>query len=99
MPRRHRITLAASAMEDLAAIKQWYAEQLVPEVGQRLLNDIIGHIQGLASFPNRGRVVPEFGMTRLREIIHPPYRVIYRVEPGRVRVVRVWRSERLLQKP
>ena len=35
----------------------------------------------------------------LREIIHPPFRIVYRVENRRIRVVRVWRSERLLRLP
>ena len=41
-------------------------------------------------------MVPEFGLVQLREIIHPPFRIVYRLAEGRVRVVRVWRSERLL---
>ena len=41
-------------------------------------------------------MVPEFGLVQLREIIHPPFRIVYRFDGDRVRVVRVWRSERLL---
>lgn len=44
-----------------------------------------------------GRMVPEFGQPFLRELIQPPFRIVYRRDKGRVRVVRVWRSERLLQ--
>jgi hypothetical protein len=36
---------------------------------------------------------------RLREVIVSPFRVVYRVDPGRVRVIRAWRSERLLEVP
>lgn len=43
-----------------------------------------------------GRTVPEFDRPLLRELIHPPFRIVYRLEPKRVRIVRVWRSERLL---
>ena len=32
-----RITFAASAVEDLEAIRAWYAQQHVAEVGERLL--------------------------------------------------------------
>ena len=46
-----------------------------------------------------GRVVPEFDQPFLRELIHPPFRIVYRREPERIRVVWVWRSERLLQLP
>ena len=46
-----------------------------------------------------GRVVPEFDQPFLRELIHPPFRIVYRREPKRIRVVRVRRSERLLCLP
>jgi hypothetical protein len=46
-----------------------------------------------------GRVVPAFGAPILRELIRPPVRVVYRVDPGHGRGVRVWRSERRLRLP
>ena len=42
--------------------------------------------------------MPEFDRTFVRELIHPPFRIVYRLEPKRVRIVRVWRSERLLSR-
>ncbi|MBU2054539.1 MAG: type II toxin-antitoxin system RelE/ParE family toxin, partial [Proteobacteria bacterium] len=53
----------------------------------------------LAEFPESGRIVPEFGIAHLREIIHPPFRIVYRLDKMRVRIVRVWHSERLLKMP
>ena len=47
--------------------------------------------------PEMGRIVPEFGPQFLRELIHPPFRIVYRREPKYVRIVRIWRSERLLR--
>jgi hypothetical protein len=32
----------------------------------------------VADFPESGRIVSEFGVANLREIIHPPFRIIYR---------------------
>ncbi len=94
-----RISFAASAVADLEAIRTWYAEQQVPEVGERLLREVVAHVERLADFPESGRVVPEFGLAQLREIIHPPLRIVYRIDAERVRVVRVWRSERRLEVP
>ncbi|MGD9498528.1 MAG: type II toxin-antitoxin system RelE/ParE family toxin [Armatimonadota bacterium] len=99
MPARARISFAASAVADLEAIRSWYAGQQAPEVGERLLREIVAHVERLSDFPESGRVVPEFGLVQLREIIHPPFRIVYRVDQDRVRVVRVWRSERLLELP
>ncbi|MGH8462105.1 MAG: type II toxin-antitoxin system RelE/ParE family toxin [Stenotrophobium sp.] len=90
------ISFAESAQLDIEAIKQWYVEQQVPEVGERLITEIFRRIETLATHPDVGRVVPEFRQKFLRELIHPPFRIVYRRDPGRVRIVRVWRSERIL---
>jgi plasmid stabilization system protein ParE len=99
MSRARRVTFAESAVADLEAIRAWYAAQSVPDVGDRLVHDIVDQAGRLADFPESGRVVPEFGTPRLREVIRPPFRIVYRFDDGRVRIVRVWRSERLMKKP
>jgi len=93
------VTLSESALGDLESIREWYQEQGVSDVGERLLLEILEHIETLADRPEIGRVVPEFGQIFLRELIHPPFRIVYRLDPGRVRIVRVWRGERLLRLP
>jgi plasmid stabilization system protein ParE len=80
-------------------VRIWYTEQGVPDVGTRLVEEIFQRVQALADHPDMGRVVPEFDQPFLREIIHPPFRVVYRHDPQRVRIVRVWRSERQLHLP
>ncbi len=97
MPRKRAITFAASAVGDLEAILTWYADQQVPDVGKNLLNRMIALIERLNDFPESGRVVPEFKMANLREIIHPPFQIVYRLDANKIKVVRVWRSERLLK--
>ena len=99
MPRKKAITFATSAVNDLEAIRTWYVDQQGPAVGERLLREIISQVERLADSPESGRVVPEFGITNLREIIYPPFRIVYRHDKSRVRIVRVWRSERLLKMP
>ncbi|WP_017942541.1 MULTISPECIES: type II toxin-antitoxin system RelE/ParE family toxin [unclassified Thioalkalivibrio] len=93
------ITFAESALRDLEQMQEWYSEQGVPEVGQRLVQEIFQRVQALNDHPDIGRVVPEFDQPFLREVVHPPFRIVYRRDPGRVRIVRVWRSERLLHLP
>ncbi|MBK1724505.1 type II toxin-antitoxin system RelE/ParE family toxin [Thiocystis violacea] len=93
------ISFAESALGDLAGIQAWYATEGVPEVGDRLVAEIFQRVEALADHPDLGRMVPEFGQAFLRELIHPPFRIVYRRDPQQVRVVRVWRSERLLRLP
>lgn len=93
------ISFAESALRDLEEVRIWYTEQGVPDVGTRLVEEIFQRVQALADHPDMGRVVPEFDQPFLRELIHPPFRVVYRRDPQRVRIVRVWRSERQLHLP
>jgi toxin ParE1/3/4 len=90
------IRFAESAVQDLEEIRAWYEGQDAAAVGQKLLATISSRIETLRDHPDLGRVVPEFGQSFLRELILPPFRIVYRRDAQRVRIVRVWRSERLL---
>ena len=59
----------------------------------------MSRIETLGDLPDSGRVVPEFDQPSIRELIHPPFRIVYRRGTDAVQVVRVWRSERLLKLP
>ena len=92
-----RIRFAESAAGDLEAVRGWYTERGVREVGMRLVAEIIDRVQDLADHPDLGRVVPEFRQPFLRELIHPPFRIVYRRDSDAVRIVRIWRGERRLR--
>ena len=99
MPRKRKVEYAISAVEDLEGIRAWYSGQLVPEVGERLVREVVARVDGLTRFPESGRIVPEFQTPQLRELIHPPFRVVYRLDEDLIIVVRVCRSERQLEVP
>ena len=99
MSNRMTITLAESAIQDLTDIREYYQAQEVPEVGDRFVKEIISSVEELAIHPDRGRIVPEFNRPQLRELIHPPFRIVYRRYKEKISVVRVWRSERLMRLP
>jgi plasmid stabilization system protein ParE len=77
-------------------IMAWYSSQEVPDVGKRLVAAIIERVEQLAMFPDSGRVVPEFETPWLRELELPPFRIVYRRDEAVVTVIRVWRSEPLM---
>ena len=98
MPRME-ISFADSALRDLEEVLAWCAEQGVPDVGARLVKEVFQRVQALDEHPDMGRVVPEFDQPFPRELIHPPFRIVYRRDPRRVRIIRIWRGERLLHLP
>lgn len=93
------LRLAQSAIEDLQAIQQYYLEQGAAHIGQAYAVAILEQAEMLVSHPDAGRMVPEFGVKHIRELIHSPFRVVYLRQAGEVVLVRVWRSERTLELP
>ena len=94
-----KIRLTDSAIDDLRELQIYYDEQLVPQVGKRLVTEILDRIETLTSNPDIGRIVPEFNVDTIRELIHKPFRVVYLRESKSIYVIRVWRSERILELP
>ena len=93
------VCLTDSAVNDLRELHLYYEAQLVPEVGQRFVAEILDRIETLIDNPNIGRVVPEFATDNIRELIHKPFRLVYLRESSSIFIVRVWRSERILELP
>jgi toxin ParE1/3/4 len=89
MLKRIRIDFADSARSDLINVIAWYESQDVPDVGRRLAAQVIERVEQLASFPDSGRIVPEFETPWLRELEMPPFRIVYRRDEELVTVVRV----------
>ncbi len=94
-----KIFISNSAMSDFEDIKEFYEEEGVPHAGKQFVSSIIDHIQTLRDNPDIGRMVPEFGEAKIRELIHSPFRIVYLREQRSIHVIRVWRSERKLILP
>ena len=94
-----KISVSKSAFNDLENIISYYNKQGVPDIGVKFSKAIIKHIEVLSQHPYIGRVVPEFELEHIREIIHKPFRVVYQRDTNSIKVIRVWRSERVLVLP
>ena len=90
------ITWAEPALSDLDAIADYIALDN-PVAAADLVRKVLGHIGQLSEHPQSGPVLPELPGWRYRQIVEPPCRVIYRHEQGRVVILHVTRSERLLR--
>lgn len=86
---RFDVRWSAAAGEDLDAILAWVKEQDRPEAAAGILEKIRASAAGLDRLPGRGRVVPEFaslGLMAFRELVLPPWRLVYAVEGKIVKV-------------
>lgn len=93
------LRIAQSALKDLQAIQKHYSEEGVPHIGHEYVAAILEHAEILVHHPDAGRIVSEFGINHIRELIHSPFRLVYLRQDTDVVLIRVWRSERQLELP
>jgi len=78
---------------DLEAIYEFIARDS-PHYAQITVEGILAAIDRLEQFPLLGRHVPETSQADLRELIKPPYRIVYRTGEI-VKILTVFRGSRL----
>ena len=90
-----KVFLSSDALRDLERIVAYIALDNVA-AAQRIGNQLLDAALSLATFPERGRMVPEFRRPQLREIVFRSYRIIYRVNSAdsTLEIVRFWHAAR-----
>ena len=91
MGKPYEVIWANIAEEDLTAIIK-YIHSDNPAAAQYSLQKIKTKVSNLNSLPKRGRIVPELqqqGILQYRELIVPPWRIIYRISDYFVYVLSV----------
>lgn len=71
-----RVLWTKSAAAQLDAIHH-YVAQTSPEYARRVVDNLTRRSIQIASFPFSGRMVPEFELNEVRELIEGSYRLIY----------------------
>jgi plasmid stabilization system protein ParE len=91
--------ITQSALRDCEEILSWFEAQGNRAAGSALVAQLLERIEQLECFPQSGRIVPEFQQSELRELIEPPFRLVYRLTSNSLTVIRIWRGERQLKLP
>ncbi len=63
-----------------------------PIYAEQVLERLVTRLEQAQNFPESGRVVPEVKHAEIRELIEPPYRLIYRVHPDTIEILSVLHS-------
>ena len=88
-----RVEWSAAASEDLGDLVRYISRDSV-FYGRRFGQKVVLATRRLKRFPESGRMIPEADDRALREIIVQGYRVMYRLEPGRVLVLAIIHGSR-----
>lgn len=79
------------AVSDLENIKSFISRDS-PSYALVVVRKLFDAVDQLRTFPDSGRVVPERADPNLRELVRPPYRIVYRCSDDLVEVLLVFRS-------
>jgi len=82
-----------TAIEHLDSIYAYIAKDSI-QYALRTVDRLTRRSQQIAEYPLSGRVVPEFEVEQIREVIEASYRIIYHVKPGQIDVLAVLHSVR-----
>jgi addiction module RelE/StbE family toxin len=83
------------AIDDLRSIHA-YISQDSKFYADRFIEKLISRVDQLETHPHSGRIVPEFHVDSLRELIEGNYRIIYRINTNYIGVVRIHHSAKQL---
>ena len=87
----YKVIIAPRAISDLRDIVLYVSPDR-PEAAKRLGYALIEKTKVLSAFPRSGKIVREFADPNIRQLVLPPYRIIYRVDDASrvVGVARYW---------
>lgn len=83
-----RVVWTDTALRHLATTHEYIAHDS-PHYAARLVDRLLARSEQLEQFPQSGRRVPEYDDRHIRQLVEPPYRIIYRVRPDRIDVLAV----------
>jgi plasmid stabilization system protein ParE len=106
MSKTYKVLWTSGAREDLLRIIAYIKEDSSPKRAKEIYQKIKAKAASNNLFPLRGRVVPELqkeGITIYRELVTPPWRIIYKIDNDTVYIMALFDSrqnveEILLQK-
>ena len=84
------------AIDDLRLIHEYISKDS-KLYADRFVEKLIERVDQLENFPKSGRVVPEFGIETIRELIEGNYRIVYEISTEQISIVRVHHSARQLK--
>lgn len=82
------VIFSPQAIDNLREIAEYIAADS-PENASRFVKRLRERAIEIGRFPNAGRVIPEAGDPRMREVFVGAYRIMYQVHDTSVRILRI----------
>jgi len=82
-----------AALNQLEAIRD-YLWQTSPDYARRIVERLVNRTEQVAAFPRSGRMVPEYEIDDVRQVIESSYRLIYLIKEDQVEILAVIHTSR-----
>jgi len=86
--------LSAERLTDIVK----YISEDNPDAARKLAESILTSVEKLIKFPKSGRIVPELGVQKYREILVGNYRIIYSIVEDSIQIHTVRHQKQLLNR-
>jgi toxin ParE1/3/4 len=80
-----KVVWTQAALSQLQAIYD-YVAHTSPDYASRMIDRLTKRSIQISGFPFSGRMVPEYQLTGIREVLEWPYRIIYLIQPDKSRI-------------
>lgn len=72
-----------------------YIEKDNPERAIKFIDKIIERGEDIKDFPLKGRIVPEFSINEIREVLLNSYRIVYQISKNQIEILTVFEGHKL----
>lgn len=62
------------------------------------VDKLISVAETIVDYPEKGRVVPELSIEKIREVLHKNYRIVYLIKKNSIDILTVFEGHQLLKK-
>ena len=90
-----RIIWSPLAIERAKEIVDYIAQDK-PSAARNWIENVFSKVDPLELSPEMGRIVPEIGNPRFREIIFGNYRIVYRIEQKQISILTIRHGAQIL---
>ncbi len=99
MSKKYQVVWSSIAENDLKNIIEYIADDSLSNAF-KIFKNIKQKVSNLYTFPEKGRIVPELkdqGIMQYRELMIPPWRILYRISEESVYILSVLDSRRNIE--
>jgi toxin ParE1/3/4 len=83
-----KVVWTDTAKRNLRTIHDYIAQNS-PAYAKRMVDRLTSRSKQIGVFPLSGRLMPEFEVGQIREVLERPYRIIYHIRPDHIDVIGV----------